>query len=395
MVVRVTFGTHLRALMGERGYSLRGLAREIPYDPGQLSRVANDKAAPSPELAHRIDELLGAHGSIVALLPTRLPADESAEVLELMRRAEASDLGPGSLDVLEAGVARLARDYPVQPAPILRDRCKVVTRQVLGLLDQRTTLAQHRELLVQAGWATALLGCVYFDVGDKAAAEAARRTALHLGQQAGHGEIQGWAWEMAAWFALSDDDPHGVITAARAGQQHAGVSSAGVQLVLQEAKGHARQGDRTGAMDALEAGRRMLDTLDRPTYPDHHFVFDPGKWDFYNATILTMAGADEPAAEHAAHVVRQCEADGTLRWPMRWSDARVNLGIIAGRRGDLDEAAHHGALALTPARRSGDLPRRVGDLAEQLLGRWPDAEPARELEERVHEVRRALPPPGA
>jgi hypothetical protein len=35
------------------------------------------------------------------------------------------------------------------------------------LLTGRLTLAQHRELLVTAGWLALLLGCVHYDLGER------------------------------------------------------------------------------------------------------------------------------------------------------------------------------------------------------------------------------------
>jgi hypothetical protein len=67
----------------------------------------------------------------------------------------------------------------------------------------RLTLAQHRELLVTAGWLALLLGCVHYDLGEREQAEAARQAACQAGLQAGHGEIIAWSYEMAAWFALT------------------------------------------------------------------------------------------------------------------------------------------------------------------------------------------------
>lgn len=69
-------------------------------------------------------------------------------------------------------------------------------------------------------------------------------------KQAGHGELMGWTFEMSAWFALVEGNYEQLIDAAQAGQGVAGGSNAGVQLLLQEAKGWAlprrRQAGRPG-----------------------------------------------------------------------------------------------------------------------------------------------------
>ncbi|MEV8099731.1 hypothetical protein [Kitasatospora sp. NPDC085879] len=68
---------------------------------------------------------------------------------------------------------------------------------------QHQRLSQHRELLVQAGMLTLLVGCVEYDSGDRHTAEATRRAALSIGEEAGHAAIAGWAHEIRAWMCLS------------------------------------------------------------------------------------------------------------------------------------------------------------------------------------------------
>ncbi|WP_067793163.1 Tn3 family transposase [Actinomadura formosensis] len=57
-----TFGEKLRALMAERQISQRKLAKLVPCDDGHLSKIANGRKRPSPELAKRLDHLLEADG---------------------------------------------------------------------------------------------------------------------------------------------------------------------------------------------------------------------------------------------------------------------------------------------------------------------------------------------
>src|SRR5690348_17308616 len=61
------FASRLRALMAERGLGVLALARRVPCDKAQVSRVANGKQRPSATLAGRLDEALGAGGELAAL----------------------------------------------------------------------------------------------------------------------------------------------------------------------------------------------------------------------------------------------------------------------------------------------------------------------------------------
>ncbi len=76
-----------------------------------------------------------------------------------------------------------------------------------------------------AGWLALLVGCLEYDLGQRQAAEATRRSALSLGQEAGSSGILGWAHEMRAWFALTSGDYRGVIAAADGGEAAAGSHS--------------------------------------------------------------------------------------------------------------------------------------------------------------------------
>jgi len=99
-------GSELRRLLAEQGMSLRDLARHVPCDSGNLSKIARGQKRPSPELAARLDKVLGAGGGLAALAPAVAPGvlGTDLDLIELARRAEASDLGSGTLGLLNAAV---------------------------------------------------------------------------------------------------------------------------------------------------------------------------------------------------------------------------------------------------------------------------------------------------
>ncbi|MEV4159809.1 hypothetical protein [Nonomuraea dietziae] len=312
--------------------------------------------------------------------------------MELAQQLQASDVGNGTLEALAEAVDLLCRAYPVVPAATLRDRTQKRLAQVNHLLAGRLTLDQHRELLVITGWLTALLGCVHYDLGEREEAETARRAAFEMGRQVGHGELMGWAHEMSAWFALVEGRYEDVVTAARMGQAVAGTSSAMVQLTLQEARGFARIGDRREADRALTRGAEVLNSLSMPDHPDHHFVFDHAKWMFYAATCYTWLADDDRAEEHARETIQMhTRPDGTSNAPMRVADARIDLGIVHARRGELDAAVDQGMAAFDIDRRSlTDLVNRAGDLDRVLRQRYGREALAEEFHERFVTARRAL-----
>ena len=402
------FAEELRRLMTAKRMGVRELARQVPCNPGHVSQLRNGQKRPSPQIAKRLDDVLGAGGRLAEIAAsfdarpgpaergTAGAVDDAVELIELTRRIERSDVGPGTVDALDMVTDRLCREYPTVAAPVLRDRARKYLRCTLGLLDRRKTLRQHRDLLVNAGWLAALLACVYYDAGQPVSAEAARRMTHQLGEQAGHSELAGWAFEIAAWFALVEGRFTDTVTLCEAGLARAGVCNAGVQLTLQASRAYARMGD-SRAVEMLKAGQEMLRRVPEPAHAEHHFVFDRDKYEFYTATIYTWLGTDDAAAvENAREVVARCYGPGgVVRWPTRLSTTLVNLGQIAGRRGDLDEAVGLGTAALQCGRRSAELLPRAAELECHLTARYPNEQLVSEFGEALHEQFRALPPDDA
>ncbi len=79
----------------------------------------------------------------------------------------------------------------------------------------------------------------------------------------------------------------------------------------------------------------------------------------------------------ADEVIRSAtDFDGTERAPMRLAEARVTLGVVAARQGDIEQAIHHGQHALGAPRKSlPSLAMVSRDLTHVLSLRYP-AEPA-------------------
>src|SRR6266571_4711180 len=138
---------------------------------------------------------------------------------------------------------------------------------------------------------------------------------------------------------LTGGDYNGVIAAAHAGTEAAPVHSVTVQLAAQEAKAWARIGDRRQTEVTLDRGRRLLEAMPYPENLDHHFVVDPTKFDFY-------------AMDCYRRIKSSTDFDGSERAPMRTAEARITLGVVAARQGDVDQATTYGEQALTAERKS-------------------------------------------
>ncbi|MFC0527233.1 helix-turn-helix domain-containing protein [Phytohabitans kaempferiae] len=386
------FGGMLRELRTQRGLSLSQLGRMVHYNKGYLSRVESGQRQPSEDLARRCDDALQARGDLIAAAHIDIAAARDTKpsaTTELLRRIQASDITEGSLSALHATVHELCCQYSYRDAMELRTEAHDWLREVARVLRQPVGLHQHRELLTAAGWLALLVGCLEYDLGMRAGAEATRTAAAQLGAEAGATEIVGWSFEMSAWFALTQGRYPAVVDAVEGGQAADRGHSVLVQLAAQEAKSRARMGDVPGMRAALERGRTILDRLPVPARVDNHFVVDPAKWDFYAMDASRLAGDNENAGRYAAEVIAGgTTPDGTARWPMRLAEARLTLAVVAARAGELEQAVNYGIQALDVPRRSlPSLMMVAGELDVELQRRYPDEAATEAFREALRAIR--------
>lgn len=329
-----------------------------------------------------------------AFFPRRRSTDDDLlretgmETLEIISRLRASDVSQPTLDALRVTADQLCCEYPFMDSAQLQVEGRAWLRRITGLLDRRLTLAQHREILTLAGWVALLVGCVEYDMGQRGQAEATRKAALTLGQEADNADVIGWAHEMRAWYALTQGDYRSAIAAAKAGEDAAPGRTVSVQLAGQRAKAWARIGDRRQVELALEQGRALLESLPYPEDLNHHFVVDPAKFDFYAMDGYRLVGENRFAEVYATEVIRSStEPDGTESKPMRAAEAKLTLGVLAARAGDLEGAIAYGEQALSGQRKS--LPSLLmvsSELTDMLRRRFADAPQALEFIDRVRAI---------
>jgi hypothetical protein len=324
-------GAVLRRLRVRRGLTQDGLGRLAGYDGSYIGAVERAAVRPSRALVERCDRVLEAGGGLVGLWdlsdqewsgrvtpdqgdrappgpaawddpdpgawgrcgpgpggpgpgwagpdrpglewsgrPDRavVAGDAVVEAMELARRAEASDVGAGTLEGVERAVQRLRRAAWGTPPESLLPAVEAQRRYVGRLLEGRLPPRRRRRLLVAAGWLSVLLAQLHFDAGDREAAEANRDATLRLARQADHAELAAWAVEALAWWALADGRHGDALELARSGQELAPpASAAALQLALDEAQAWACLGDHLQA-----AGARRQAALTRAMLPGAGFT---------------------------------------------------------------------------------------------------------------------------
>jgi tetratricopeptide (TPR) repeat protein len=289
-----------------------------------------------------------------------LAAGIGMDTLEIVTRLRGSSIDAATLDGLRLTVDRLCSEYAYLPAEQLITEGRSWLRRITAMLDRQLTIRQHKELLSMAGWLAALVGCVEYDSVNRPGAEATRKAAWSLGEESGNNEVMAWAQEMRAWFALTRGDYRGVLAAAETGHAVAPSGPAAVQLHAQKAKAWARIGDRRQVEVALDGGRALLEQLPYPENLENHFAVDPAKWDFYSMDCYRILGGRDTAStenklaeSYAREVIRLgTDATGSELSPMRNAEARITLGVISARQGDLETAVDYGHRALASKRLS-------------------------------------------
>ncbi len=260
-----------------------------------------------------------------------------------LRRIQASDAAPCTLEALGATVSRLCCEYPYRNANELVADARDWLRHIAQLLRKPVGLRQHRELLTSAGWLALLIGCLEYDLGLRTSAQATQAAARQLAEEAENNEILAWTYEMAAWFALTQRRYRDTINEARNGQEIGQSHPVVVQLAAQEAKALARLKDKDGVRSTLDRGRQLLDGFAAPERPEHHFMIDRNKWLYYAMDAYRLAGDDSRAEEYARLVLADSIGpDGEEYAPMRITETRLTLGVVAARRGDLEQATSLG-----------------------------------------------------
>lgn len=366
---RPTWARRLRAEREARDWSqahaIRALrahsSKPLPEDGTLLRNWKRWESGTYPDDFYR-SLIAKAFGTVTtAMFPKEGHRDGDAEILtasgsdtlEIVSRLRASDVNAATLEALRITVDRLCSEYPHMASEALRSEGQQWLRRITHLLDGRLTLAEHHEILNLAGWLALLIGCLEHDMGMRGTADTTRKAALSLGMESGNMEIAAWAQEMAAWFALTQGDYRGVITASEVGGRMADGHGVAVQLAAQRAKAWARVGDRRQTEVALDQGRSLLESLPHPENLDHHFVVDPSKFDFYVMDCYRILREDKLAETYAYEVISAGTSyDGQERSPMRNAEARVTLGVIAARDGDLEQAVNFGEQALGGERKS-------------------------------------------
>ncbi len=315
-----------------------------------------------------------------------LVATACLQSVELARSLEVSDVGPATLEQLDATVDRFRREYFSRSLPELMAEVQVWRQYVARLLEGRLTLSQRRHLYGAAGWLSCLLGSLSFDLGREQEAGAHQATAMHLAAEAGHDRLAACIGAERAFMAVSTGAPQQAVAVAQAGQKLAPDSVVAVRLLTLEARGHARMGDCAGF--ELTMGR-AIEAFERLPEPPSGGIYSFAVADFPYLTGRSWLWLSQArrAIEQSERAIRVFDAT-PVEWPEARVNARLNIAIAFAQLREVDDACAVGGEALDiyrADRRSFNVVRQAAELRSALQGQ-KDLPAVREFNERFEVV---------
>jgi transcriptional regulator with XRE-family HTH domain/tetratricopeptide (TPR) repeat protein len=298
-----------------------------------------------------------------------LMAAAAATAAEFGEWAEASTVGPITLEQLNQDVREIARDYLTQPPNQLLRRTLDHRARVISLLEGRLRPAHARELYVLAGKLCGLAAWMVDDLGYRAQAGTHARIAGLCADLADHSALRGWVRATQSKLAYWDGRPRSSAQFAEDGLTTGVRDSGRVLLAGLAARGWAREGDReraTAALERMTAERAALEEADEVG----------GVWGFSEAQQYYLAGTahlylnqPEKAARAADRAVWLFEiAPSNERFYGAETLALLDSAIAHVELGDLAEAAQRlePVLSLAPDKRVELICRRSTDLQRTL-----------------------------
>ncbi|MEU7944161.1 helix-turn-helix transcriptional regulator [Micromonospora taraxaci] len=283
--------------------------------------------------------------------------------------AQASNVGPFTLDDVIASTRRIAVDYLTEPPVVVYARAGLLADRVFRLLQNgRQNPDQSRELYTWAGYLCSLLAWMAGDLGHPAAAESQARTAWMCAETVRDNTLRAWVLSTISKVHLWERRFEDAADAAARGLGYAAEGSAAVMLACQEADAWAE----IGAADSARSALRRADAA-----REHVTVDTVGgllacsvvRQHNYAGSVLLRIGEAASAIKHAEHALAQAAVDpsvayGTLAQIRIWAaSAHLNAGSLDGAVSILSPV-----LGLPPEQRLDPLIHRLRDVGRSLAG---------------------------
>lgn len=298
-------------------------------------------------------------------------ANESAR---FAAKAESSNVGPHTLEQLEADIRRIVDSYPNRPVGPLFREVRALRDHAFELLEGRQPPRYTRDLYVGAGILCGVLANASFDLGRYNAAGTQARTAFLLAELAGHNALCAWARGLQALISYWDGRPADAVRLAESGSTFTSASgTAHIRLESIKARAYGQLNRADDALAALSTADGLRERLTgEDDLPGGMMAFPVEKQLFYASTThLWLAGPHHLsyAEARAVEAVEKFQAAPPEQQRLgELALARTDLALARLGRGDLDGAADqiHTVLGTNAWRRTESVDRRVGHFSRQL-----------------------------
>ncbi len=272
------FGDELRCFLAKRGMTLGELARRSSFDKGYLSKVVNGHKPGSSYLAARLDEVLDADGTLIALaapIPSAVLDTDERERLAWARR------NPRLID--ETTINSLARVLAAQRRAEDTLGAAAILPSVLAqlaLVEELVTEARgpaRCPLVDVAGQWAQFAGWLHASARHDEAAACMHDRALEWAVEAGDINLISQVISMKGHLAWMAGHPGPVIGLSQAAQRDPGAFPGQHAIsAVQEARGHAMTGD------ADKAERKLADAMTKAQEATGHQGEAP-PWLYYHS----------------------------------------------------------------------------------------------------------------
>ncbi|RCG30020.1 XRE family transcriptional regulator [Sphaerisporangium album] len=382
-----TFGEQMRALLAERGVSLRGLAKTIHYDVGYLSKVANDHKVPSLPLAELLDSTLKAGGALVALVRPDARALTSPAGPSIAHRPT-NRVAPELVDYFRE---QLAGHYvadrhlgALRLTPIVSAQYQLLCE----LADEARGALRPAMWALATGYA-AFIGWLYQDGGDLNRSVYWHDVTLERAHRSLDPQLVGFALHNKAMLYADMGDGASVVDLAEAALVHESKLCAKVRVLALQQAAHGRS--LMGGADARDECDRLLDRAAAlveqmdDAYPWGSACLTPHYLDVQRATCYVRLDVlDEALALW----------DQTL--PAMSAGARRDAGVFLARqaqalaaRSEPEQAVEIAGQVVTLVEETGSARmRRELQTLETRMKPWAKERPGRQLRAALGSLRR-------
>ncbi|CAM4185931.1 helix-turn-helix transcriptional regulator [Kibdelosporangium persicum] len=319
-----TFGQALRRMRLAAGLSQPELARRVPLSQSSLSRYESDSQHADPATALRLDELLGANGTLMARLePTSieiLSTDDRARLAHTF--AHPSRIDGRSVTALAGVLAAQRRlDDVIGPQPLIPPTAAQAA-MVTGLL--KNARGPHRDELAKvAAEYVQFEGWLHAEARNDVEAVRALTIAEDLADDARDGTLAAQAANFRGYLARQQGRPGAVVRWFLTAHHTPGAHPAQrLGDAAQAAHGYAALGEADEARRLLDVAGGLLDDAARDQPPGTAYWL---KGDFHrlNIGLAHLALGDHAdAADHIAAGLAGLPADQQgAEWTIEYRDA--------------------------------------------------------------------------